>query len=59
MHRRTRMTIVTLYAHFDGEVFRPESQLPLEPNTRVLITVETEQDEEPGAVSFPADHAEP
>ncbi len=32
----------TVRATFDGEVFRPEETLPLAPNTRVLITVETE-----------------
>lgn len=37
--------MTTLYAIFDGEIFRPESPVPLEPNTRVRITVETEQDE--------------
>lgn len=32
----------TVRATFDGEVLRPEETLPLAPNTRVLITVETE-----------------
>jgi hypothetical protein len=30
----------TLYATFDGEVLRPESPIPLAPDTRVRITVE-------------------
>jgi len=25
----------TLYATYDGDVFRPEESIPLEPNTRV------------------------
>ena len=33
--------VKTLEAVFDGTVFRPEEPLPLEPNTRVRITVET------------------
>jgi len=31
----------TLVALFDGQVFRPEEPLELEPNTRVRITIET------------------
>lgn len=31
----------TLHAVFDGEVLHPEEDLPLAPNTRVLITLET------------------
>ena len=31
----------TIEAVFDGEVLRPENPLPLEPNTRVRITIET------------------
>lgn len=31
----------TIEAFFDGQVFRPDVPLPLEPNTRVRITVET------------------
>lgn len=42
----------TLYATFDGEVLRPEHPVPLAPNTRVRITVETEQEDEPGTGSF-------
>jgi hypothetical protein len=45
----------TLHARFDGEVFRPEPEesLPLAPNTRVLITVEEEEELSPGeSLSF-------
>jgi hypothetical protein len=28
-----------MYATFDGEVFRPEGPIPLEPNTRVRLTI--------------------
>ena len=31
----------TLYAQFDGESLRPEEEIPLSPNTRVRVTVET------------------
>lgn len=34
-------------AIFDGTVFRPSGKVPLEPNTRVQITVEVE--EQPGS----------
>ncbi len=30
----------SLHATFDGEVLRPEEPVPLEPNTRVRITIE-------------------
>lgn len=30
----------TLHATFDGEVFRPEGAVPLEPNTRVKVIVQ-------------------
>ena len=33
--------VKTIEAVFDGEVFRPENPLSLEPNTRVRITIET------------------
>ncbi len=33
----------TLHAIYDGEVFRPEKPLDLEPNIRVRITIETSQ----------------
>ena len=42
----------TLYATFDGEVLRPDHPVPLAPNTRVRITVETEHEGEPGTGSF-------
>ena len=42
----------TLYATFDGEVLRPDHPVPLAPNTRVRITVETEQEHESRAGSF-------
>lgn len=42
----------TLYATFDGEVLRPDHPVALPPNTRVRITVETEQDDEARAGSF-------
>lgn len=29
----------TMYATFDGEVFRPEGSIPLEPNTRTRLTI--------------------
>lgn len=36
----------TLYAQFDGEVLRPEEEIPLPPNTRVRVTVETWEEPE-------------
>lgn len=36
----------TVYAHFDGETLRPEEELPLSPNTRVRVTVETWEEPE-------------
>ena len=35
----------TTYATFDGEVFRPEGPIPLEPNTRVRVTIHAPSDE--------------
>jgi hypothetical protein len=32
----------TLYATFDGEVLRPEGPIPLDPDTRVRVTIEEE-----------------
>jgi hypothetical protein len=32
----------TLYATFDGEVLRPEGRIPLDPDTRVRVTIEEE-----------------
>jgi hypothetical protein len=37
----------THYAMFDGEAFRPEGPIPLEPNTRVRISVDAESAREP------------
>lgn len=37
----------TLYATFDGEVLRPEEPISLEPNTRVRVILETDQDTVP------------
>lgn len=31
----------TIYAHFDGKTLRPEEEIPLSPNTRVRVTIET------------------
>lgn len=42
----------TLYAMFDGEVFRPDQPLPIAPNTRVRLTIETEQVEKRPPRSF-------
>ena len=42
----------TLHARYDGEAFHPEEPLPIAPETRVLITVDTE-DEEPAMRSAP------
>lgn len=42
----------TLYATYGGEVLRPDHPVPLAPNTRVRITVETAQEEESRAGSF-------
>lgn len=36
----------TLYARFDGEALHPEEKLPLAAETRVLITVEGDEEEE-------------
>ncbi len=36
----------TLHARFDGEALHPEEPLPLAPNTRVLVTVESGVEEE-------------
>lgn len=42
----------TVQAIFDGEVFRPEEDVDLEPNTRVRITVVPEIQTESQRVSF-------
>jgi hypothetical protein len=39
--REERPMTKTLYAQFDGESLRPEEEIPLSPNTRVRVTVET------------------
>jgi hypothetical protein len=44
----------THYATFDGEVFRPEGPVGMEPNTRVRITVETDAEPEPEPASHVA-----
>lgn len=36
----------TLHARYDGEALHPEEPLPLAPETRVLITVDTEDDDQ-------------
>lgn len=41
----------TLYAVFDGEVLRPDEPLPIAPNTRVRVTIEQDQAQQP-ATSF-------
>lgn len=44
----------TLYAQFDGESLRPEEEIPLSPNTRVRVTVETlDKPEEPVEMGEP------
>ena len=42
----------TLHATFDGKVFRPEEDLSLTPNTRVIITIEISEEPPPQATSF-------
>ncbi|MBA3615198.1 MAG: antitoxin family protein [Rubrobacteraceae bacterium] len=42
----------TLGATFDGEVFRPDEQVGLSPNTRVRLTVEPAGSPEPRPGSF-------
>lgn len=42
----------TLDATFDGNVFRPDQPIELEPNTRVRITIETNPASEEEAQSF-------
>jgi hypothetical protein len=39
-------------AIFDGRVFRPEQAIPLAPNTRVRLTIETFPSEGEQSVSF-------
>lgn len=48
----------TLHARYDGETLHPEEPLPIAPETRVLITVDTEDDDleqEPAIQSAPAE----
>jgi hypothetical protein len=42
----------TIEAVFDGKVLRPDNPLALEPNTRVLITIETLEPETTEVSSF-------
>ncbi|HWO02442.1 MAG TPA: antitoxin family protein [Blastocatellia bacterium] len=42
----------TVEATFDGEVLRPDEPLDLEPNTRVLVTVEEKATNETKSRSF-------
>lgn len=48
----------TLHAKYDGEALHPEEPLPITPETRVLITVDTEDDDrehDPAVRSAPAE----
>jgi predicted DNA-binding antitoxin AbrB/MazE fold protein len=42
----------TLEATFDGQVFRPDQPIELEPNTRVRITIEAAKPSDQRAESF-------
>ena len=42
----------TLYATFDGEVLRPDRPVHLAPNTRVRLTLEAAETENPHSASF-------
>ena len=44
--------VTTTEAVFDGNVFRPDNPLELEPNTRVRLTIETVQPDARQAKSF-------
>lgn len=44
--------VKTIEAVFDGKVLHPENPLPLEPNTRVRITIETVDETTGEATSF-------
>lgn len=44
--------IKTMHATFDGKVLRPDEPIELQPNTRVLITIETPDVPESKAYSF-------
>ena len=42
----------TMYATFDGQVLRPDGSIELKPNTRVKITIETEEETKTTRNSF-------
>ena len=42
----------SIQATFDGQVFRPDIPIRLEPNTKVRITIESDSAIESGQVSF-------
>lgn len=42
----------TLEATYDGEVFRPDEPLELDANTRVKITIETQENRPGNGMSF-------
>ncbi|MBM4082639.1 MAG: DUF104 domain-containing protein, partial [Planctomycetes bacterium] len=44
--------VKTIQATFDGKVLRPDEPLPLEPNARVRITVESVERSKGKAASF-------
>jgi len=44
--------VKTIEAVFDGQVLRPQDPLALKPNTRVRITIETEEPHTEEATSF-------
>ena len=44
--------VKTLYAIFDGKVLRPDESIELEPNTRVRITIDTEDEPQTKRKSF-------
>jgi|SRR5215213_5594394 len=49
----------TLHARYDGEALHPEEPLPIAPETRLLITVDTEEDQEPEVASESAQESSP
>jgi hypothetical protein len=44
--------VKAIEATFDGKVFRPSELIPLEPNTRVRLTVETMEISQAESMSF-------
>lgn len=44
--------VQTLEALFDGEVFRPDGQLVIAPNTRVRLVIETLPEKKTNTTSF-------